>query len=511
MRDRLLLLFILLAGTALRLFRLGADSLWYDETVSTLLAGSPLSELIRHTAADIHPPLYYVLLRGWLIALGYPTGRADASGIGLEFVAGFFSLVFGVLLIALTYALARRFVGPRAAPIAAALVALSPYHIWYGQEVRMYTLGAGLGVVATMALAAGIQRRPAGVGWRWWAVYAVAAAAGMYTLYYFAFLLIALNGWALIRIARGAEGRRGESADLRIGPSAQRHSGELTGNFSPFISHLSPLLLANLAAALLYAPWIPIAFRQATDPPVPPWRTAPTFLASIAESWNALALGQSAPAWTWPVAAAVLGVYVAGLAALANRRTSFHVSRLTFDVALLPIATFGPLLLILLISLATPLYHVRYLFTYSPAFYVVWAAGLAWLWALRRAWRLLAAAIAVGWLAAAAVSLHAFWFDPWYRPDDHRAAVRMLQARWRPGDVLLVNAGYVYPPLLTYWQGPVAARVRLTDPLPAPRPDAALVIVMTGHGDDALAPGQRLGWGDPRSDFFAMPLADADR
>ena len=55
---------------ALRLFRLGADSLWYDETVSTLLAGSPLPDLIRHTAGDIHPPLYYILLRGWLIALG---------------------------------------------------------------------------------------------------------------------------------------------------------------------------------------------------------------------------------------------------------------------------------------------------------------------------------------------------------------------------------------------------------------------------------------------------------
>ncbi|MCX7668563.1 MAG: hypothetical protein N2439_00635, partial [Anaerolineae bacterium] len=219
----------------------------------------------------------------------------------------------------------------------------------------------------------------------------------------------------------------------------------------------------------------------------------------------------AAPAWAWPVAAVMLGVYAAGLTALMKRQTTSDVSRLTFDVSLLPIATFGPLLLILLISLATPLYHVRYLFTYSPAFYVVLGAGGARLWAARRAWRPLAAALALGWLAAVAVSLYAFWFDPWYRSDDHRTAVRLLQARWRPGDVLLVNAGYVYPPLLTYWQGPIAVRARLTDPLPAPRDDDALVMVMTGHGDDALTPGQRLGWGDPRSDFFAMPLADADR
>ena len=47
-------------------------------------------------------------------------------------------------------------------------------------------------------------------------------------------------------------------------------------------------------------------------------------------------------------------------------------------------ATFGPLALILLISTLTPLYHVRYLFTYSPAFYILVAAGLVWLWDQQR-------------------------------------------------------------------------------------------------------------------------------
>ena len=75
------------------------------------MAGSALPELIRHTAGDIHPPLYYILLRGWLILMGYPTGHADAAGHGLEFAAGFFSLFFGVLLICLIYALARRLAG----------------------------------------------------------------------------------------------------------------------------------------------------------------------------------------------------------------------------------------------------------------------------------------------------------------------------------------------------------------------------------------------------------------
>jgi 4-amino-4-deoxy-L-arabinose transferase-like glycosyltransferase len=491
---------ILLAGLALRLYRLGADSLWYDETVSTALAGSALPELIRHTAGDIHPPLYYILLRGWLVVMGYPTGHADATGIGLEFAAGFFSLFFGVLLIGLIYALARRLAGPRAALIAAALAAFSPYNIWYSQEVRMYTLGAVFGVVVALALAQIANRksqitnhnshivdRTSHIAHRkWWAIYAVAAAAGMYTLYYFAFLLIPLNLWMLAR---------------------SRRPSRLTFD----VSRLPPLLLANLAAVLLYAPWLPIAFRQATDPPVPPWRSAPALLASIMESVNALALGQSAPGWAWPVAALVLGVYALGLVAM-NQRITNHESRIRHSPfairhsLILPVATFGPLALILGVSLVTPLYHVRYLFTYSPAFYVVVGAGLAWLWARRR---LAAGLVAGGWLAAAAITLAAFWFDPLYRPDDHRAAVRALQARWRPGDVLLVNAGYAYPPLLTYWPGPIAGRVRLTDPLPPARPDDALVIVMAGHLADTLPAGTRLGWGDPRSDFFTLSGEDA--
>ncbi len=151
-RQRLPLLLILLAGAALRLYRLGVDSLWYDETVSTYLAGSRLPELLRHTAGDIHPPGYYVLLRGWLVLMGYPTGHADARGIGLEFSAAFLSLFFGVLLIALVYALARRVANNQIGLIAALLVALSPYNVWYSQEVRMYTLGAALGVIVVYAL-----------------------------------------------------------------------------------------------------------------------------------------------------------------------------------------------------------------------------------------------------------------------------------------------------------------------------------------------------------------------
>ena len=55
--------------------------------------------------------------------------------------------------------------------------------------------------------------------------------------------------------------------------------------------------------------------------------------------------------------------------------------------------TFGPLLLIYLGSFITPLYHVRYVFTYSAPFYILLGAGLAWLARRFSFWAASAAAI----------------------------------------------------------------------------------------------------------------------
>jgi hypothetical protein len=65
--PRVLAMILVLAGFALRLYKLGGESLWYDETVSVYLATEPLVELIGHTARDIHPPGYYLMLYAWRV------------------------------------------------------------------------------------------------------------------------------------------------------------------------------------------------------------------------------------------------------------------------------------------------------------------------------------------------------------------------------------------------------------------------------------------------------------
>jgi hypothetical protein len=163
-----------------------------------------------------------------------------------------------------------------------------------------------------------------------------------------------------------------------------------------------------------------------------------------------------------------------------------------------------PVLLIYLASFFTPLYHVRYVFTYSTPFYIVVAAGLAW---LGRRWRpaLWAALAAV--VVFSALSIRSYHADADYASDDHRAAVQFLAANWRPGDAILVNAGYAYTALLTYWHGdPIAWRERLVGEGP-PSLDAipaGPVLLQTGTVDGPPS----LGWGDPQSDFYSMSAAE---
>jgi mannosyltransferase len=473
-------LIIILGGIALRLYRLGADSLWYDETVSAHLASKSIPDLIAHTALDIHPPGYYVLLHIWTQLAG-----------DTEFALAFFSLVFGVLLIPLTYTLARRLLGRAGALWATLLVAISPFNLWYSQEVRMYTLGAALGLVTlwcTLKITnqqiskSANQQTTAAMKQGCIVGYILAATVGLYVLYYFGFLLVTLN---LLMIGYLLWNRR-----FRI---------------------LGTWLLAQVAVLIFYLPWLPIAWRQATNPPVPPWRGFIPFHKVLLEAWTALSLGQSVqPSQVWPILLVTGVLFLLALRSQHYQSTNLPIHQSTnlpiYQSTILLVAyTFAPLLLIYLASLITPLYHVRYVFTYAPAFYILLGAGLAWL--SRRVWPLAVAAI-LALLIGSAFSVYELHTNPRYAADDFRAAIGYIAERWRPGDAVLINAGYAYPGFLYYYEHPIAGRLRLTDFQPAEAPStsppAGPLLLSTGTIDGA----PDLGWGDPESDFYATTQAE---
>ena len=434
----------------LRLPHLGRASLWYDETVSAYLATQPLQAAIQHTRLDIHPPGYYMLLNLW-------RGLAGRS----EFSLAYFSLVFGVLLIPLTYTVARRLFGLQSGLVAAWLSAVSAYGVWYSQEVRMYSLAACLGcllVLATERATRGDARLGSALLW------GLLAALSLYVLYYLAFLVAFLGLFWFVLCLSGRRSR----------------------------VHLRHWLAGQGMALLLYIPWLPIALRQALEPPVPPWRSAQPLALMLRQSALALSGGEALPERYLLLAVALCALALLAPWLARRARSSWSI-----------VGSFAfPCLSLIALSLLVPLFHPRYLFAFSPLFLVSVSAIASWPW--RRLGRTFSLLVVIAFSLVNLQAVGIAWSDVRYQPDDLRGAVHWLQERWVPGDVIFVNAGYAYTALLYYWQGPRPSVVRL-DSYRGGEPSSPLLLA-----GGSIGGSRTLGWGDRSADFYPMTLASAE-
>ena len=138
----LVLLAIIVLGAALRFYLIGSKGLWLDEAFSVWMGQQPLSDMFSWLLRiDHHPPLYYILLHFWI-------GLGDSAA-----VVRAFSALVGTLTIPVIYLVGRRLVNWKAGLLAALILALSPFHVRFAQETRMYTLLTFNAAIAILALA----------------------------------------------------------------------------------------------------------------------------------------------------------------------------------------------------------------------------------------------------------------------------------------------------------------------------------------------------------------------
>jgi uncharacterized membrane protein len=181
-----LLLLILTVGALLRLHALGAESLYFDEAYSVWAARHSVSWLFALSTQRIFPPLYYLLLHFWLLL-----GES-------EFAVRSLSVVLGLVSIVAIYALAKQLFDTRVGLLSAWLLAISPLHLWFSQEARMYMLVFTLNLCSASFLLLVVRE-----GRRWqWLAYVLTTAFAMSTHYFTLFLALFENAYVLYLLLR---------------------------------------------------------------------------------------------------------------------------------------------------------------------------------------------------------------------------------------------------------------------------------------------------------------------
>jgi len=258
---------ILLLASILRLWNLGSESAWIDEAYSIELAKHSVVDILNGTAADQHPPLYYLLLRLWFF-----------FGSGVTY-ARLLSVIIGVINVGQVLHCGKKSAGIVIGLLGGLLVAVSPMHVWYSQEIRMYILLVSLTTASTTALWWVLRGNQTSR----WILYCLFSTLALYTHYFAAFVLLAQGIWVLIWIWK------------------QR------------TLHFLWYWLGSIAVTgILFLPWLPVAINQ-TRLHTMTWVESPT-LNMIRDTLLRLIFGIAVLPWPdlllWIVTGALLTLFI---------------------------------------------------------------------------------------------------------------------------------------------------------------------------------------------------------
>lgn len=360
---------ILLLGFFLRVHDLGAQSLWLDEAYTWgIVTRTTWSDVWSAMLAvsDVSP-LYYVLAK-------MVTPLWGASEFGLRILGA----LFGWLAIAATYRLGRAMFEDRVGVLAAAILALSPFAIWYSQDARPYGLYLWLAALTLW----GLHRAERGRGWKMF----IAASALLYLTHYVAALFAYVQAvYALTR--------------LRARPKLFRQ-----------------WFAAQVVAVLLVGAWVIAFLLQRRPLTANNWIPAVTWLSPLQTLWNFVS--GDAVQWT-PIM--VIGLIALIILLMIGARTFSVAAQLLMGWLVLPI------LIGWAFSFRLPSYIDRFFEPALLSIALLLACGVMALSSPRV--RVVIIALTVIALLYASTRL---FFDPTFTKEDWRGAAKKIESLHLP-------------------------------------------------------------------------------
>jgi mannosyltransferase len=235
-------------GVVLRFWSSGP--LWLDEALTVNIAALRVGDIPGALERDGLPPLFYVLLHGWMAAVG----DGDTAVRAL-------SGVISTATLPLAYLAGRRLGGHRVGLLALVVLALNPFALRYATETRMYSLVMFLVMAGFLLVHRAMQDPPrlatlAGI--------AAVTAALAYTHYWTFWLIGATAAMAALAAWRATGDRR--RAPLGV-------------------------LGAIVAGGLAFLPWLPTFLRQAAHTATP-WAAPSRPTSALATTLTGLGGGE---------------------------------------------------------------------------------------------------------------------------------------------------------------------------------------------------------------------------
>jgi uncharacterized membrane protein/cellulose synthase/poly-beta-1,6-N-acetylglucosamine synthase-like glycosyltransferase len=392
---------IIALGSALRGFELGSWSLWLDEVYTVAGRGAmPITEALV-LPTDPHPPLYYLLMHGWMDTVG-----------SSEALVRLPSLLFAIATLIVVYRLGIRIYNDRIGLAAAALLAITPFHVHFARVARMYAMFGFLTACSWYCLL-GIRkdRRLALVG------YILATSAMVYTHVYAAFVVLAqLVVLALLGRENPLPTRKVITAVCGVGVLSV-----------PWVALLASRVIRMVGSnGSSNIQWIPQPSSIALG------RTALTYV-----GYPDYYPFQLDSVLVFVVAAGVLFAFV-GLAIA----SAFHSSEgivgldIRWTTGALAVWLVTPVAVPFIISQAVPVFAPRYTLPASIPVYLLAAKGLDAL-PTRRLGVVMVGVVVVGSLFASGVYLDTSTAEDW------AGAAENIERDGDPGDLLVFQPGYI--------------------------------------------------------------------
>lgn len=313
------LAFILLFGAALRIYKLGTNSLWFDEGLDLMYADKIIS--LKDTC-----------LLPFHVILNYCWGRLGSS----EFILRLPSAIFGIISILVIYRLGKLFFDKKIGLVSAVILAISPFHIYYSQETRMYSILLLLVLLAVYFLERFLRNGKFGYLFG----YVIFTVLSIFVHYIALAVLLAENIFFLIYFKK--------CKYLRA---------------KWFIGHFIILLLMSPGLLLIFSQlryivksslWWWVSSIS--------WKTIPITLKNFSIGYNATSITYI-PACALYFFLFIWGIYVA--------------RRKNEDIALLLFCLFIPILIVFVMSIFKSFYVDRYFISGLPFYLIIVANGIA--------------------------------------------------------------------------------------------------------------------------------------